>query len=125
MSDPRIVSGARCVWWGSIEEVGMTTPEGFVAPPFSELRLAALRASAVSIPCCPHCGGVLFECASIEDWFEGVDKHERNGHPHYRKMIEWLRGKHFKTWPQATAAWEKHINEKMLEPVEKLELEMD
>lgn len=85
--DPRIVSGARCVWWDSISKVGQH-PSG--------------------LPCCPHCSGVLYEHESIEVWWSEVDEHEKRGNPAYRAMIEWMRGQHWRTWPEAIFAWEKH-----------------
>ena len=75
--DTRIPYGARCTWWDSIDKVGSRlTPSG-------------------SIPCCPHCRNVLFEVESEEVWFAGADRYEAAGHPGYRAMLEWGRGKCF------------------------------
>lgn len=71
MPDTRVVYGVNCTWWDSIDKV------------------AKLR---TGIPCCPHCGSVLFEVANIEEWWEGVDRHDQT-HPGYRKLIEWSQGK--------------------------------
>lgn len=72
--DQRIAYGATCSWWDSITEVA-ATPSG--------------------LPCCPHCGGVLFEVEDEAQWWAGVERYEENGHPGYRGMIEWARGKCF------------------------------
>jgi hypothetical protein len=78
--DDRVVCGASCMWWDGIDKAGKTLP--FVIH---------------SIPCCPRCGGVLFEFESEAEWFEAVDRYESEGHPGYRAMIEWGRGRCFKT----------------------------
>lgn len=78
--DTRIAYGARCTWWDSIRKVGKTSP----------------GQSGMSIPCCPHCRGVLFEVDNEGKWFASVDKYEADGHPGYRAMMEWARGKCFK-----------------------------
>jgi len=71
--DKRIVAGARCTWWGSISEI--KTRNG--------------------IPCCPHCLNVLLEFDSQEKWDESVKRHEDNGNPGYKAMVDWGRGKCF------------------------------
>jgi hypothetical protein len=80
-TDTRIVYGAHCAWWDSIEKVG-TRPFRTGAPG--------------TMPCCPHCKNMLFEMPDQKTWWDGVDKHEQNGNPGYRAFIEWLRGKCFK-----------------------------
>ena len=72
MSDQRIVYGARCSWWDSIDKVATT---------------------AGGLPCCPFCGGVLFEVVDEATWWGDVDRHEAGGRPGYRGFVEWLRGK--------------------------------
>ena len=72
-----IVYGARCVWWDSIDKAAiLNTPSGH------------------GLPRCPHCKGVLMQ-QSESDWWREVDLYERDGHPGYRKMVEWWRGKCF------------------------------
>lgn len=88
-TDTRIVYGIRCVWWDGIEKVGKTPPE-----------------RGISIPCCPHCGGVLMELRSLAEWWAGVEKYEADGHPGYRAFIEWLKGKCFPNRQAAKAAYE-------------------
>jgi hypothetical protein len=51
----------------------------------------------MTLPCCPHCKNMLFEMSNENIWWEGVDKYEARGHPGYRTMIEWSRGKCFPT----------------------------
>jgi hypothetical protein len=74
MADPRIVYGAGCSWWDSIDKVAKT---------------------ASGLPCCPHCGGVLFEVANEARWWRDVQMFESEHEPGYRKFIEWLRGRCF------------------------------
>lgn len=85
----KVVYGARdCVWWDTIDNAGRTPPR-----------------AGVSIPCCPHCGSVLFEVPSEQDWFAAVDKYEAQGHPGYRALIEWARGKCFPNHALTKAAY--------------------
>lgn len=77
--DRRIAYGATCTWWDDIGKVGKT------------------KGGEFSIPCCPHCGGILFEIENIGQWWRGVDAHEANGNPGYLRMIEFGRGKCYKT----------------------------
>ena len=86
MSDQRIVHGF-CTWWDSIQKAGRKG----------------------NLPACPHCGSVLFEMANEVEWFKGVDRYEREGHPGYRKFVEWLRGKCFKNYDIAMEAYNKAI----------------
>lgn len=90
-TDTRIVCGARCVWWDSIDKAGsLPTKPG---SPFGGL------------PCCPHCRSPLFEMANEAQWWEGVERYERDGHPGYRQMIEWQRGKCFPSIDHVKAAY--------------------
>lgn len=79
-----VVYGMNCRWWDGIENIGHR--EG-------------------GLPCCPHCRGVLFQM-DIDDWWKAVTKYEEAGHPGYRAFIEWLKGKCFRTWNEAKAAYE-------------------
>lgn len=83
--DNRIAYGALCTWWDDIRQVGKTSD---------------------GLPCCPHCSGVLFEKENHGQWFDGVDRYEKNGHPGYRKMVEWARGKCFKNIDAVKTAYE-------------------
>jgi hypothetical protein len=75
ISRARIAYGAACTWWDSIDKVGNTES---------------------GLPCCPHCGSVLFEVPSIAAWRIGVDRYaaEKND-PSYAAMVAWGRGKCF------------------------------
>jgi hypothetical protein len=48
---------------------------------------------------------MLFEFPSEADWFVAVDAHEKAGNPGYRKVIEWMRGKHYNTFLEAKAQY--------------------
>lgn len=82
-----IVYGANCVWWDTIDKAGKT-PEH----------------NGISIPCCPHCGSVLFQ---IEDskWHDGVAAHDAKN-PGYADMIKWSQGKCFQSQYDCIAAYE-------------------
>lgn len=81
--DTRVVYGANCAWWGSIAEIGNKS----------------------GLPCCPHCGSVLFEMDSPVTWWNGVDRYEAAGRPGYRKFVEWTEGKHFFSFAAAAVAY--------------------
>lgn len=73
MNDPRIVYGALCTWWESIQHAAR---------------------SSDAVPVCPQCRRPLFEMDSMEDWQSAVDAWaERCEDPDYPKYIAWLRGK--------------------------------
>jgi hypothetical protein len=82
--DDRIVYAVGCSWWDSISKAA-SKPSG--------------------LPCCPGCGSVLMETPSEAQWWADVENHERNGHPGYRKMIEWMRGRCFPDFTVAEAAY--------------------
>lgn len=87
MSDRRIVYGANCCWWDSVDKI--STLKGY---------------SGSTLPCCPFCKSVLYEVPNIEEWEAGAKKYEKNGHPGYLKLLLWMRGKHFKTMEEAKTA---------------------
>lgn len=97
--NPKIVYGAACVWWDYIWNCGKTQP--MRARPTGELH---------SLPCCPHCGSVLFEVPSIEEWNKSMEQFEKDGHPGYVAMMNWSRGKCFKNMAEMKAAYEKARN---------------
>jgi hypothetical protein len=84
VKDTRIVYGAACTWWDSIDKVGKTTS---------------------GLPCCPTCGSVLFEMPDEATWWSSVDRHEANGNPGYRDLITWARGKCFRSMSLAKDAF--------------------
>jgi hypothetical protein len=87
--DTRIAYGSNCPWWDSIYNVGHIN-----------------ASNGATLPCCPHCRGMLFEMQSEQQWFAGVDKYEADGHPGYRALIEWSRGKCFSTFEAARHAYD-------------------
>lgn len=84
-TDSRIVYGAGCSYWDDIENAGTMT-------------------TAVPFPCCPHCRGVLYEMPSEAIWMSAVDQYEASGHPGYRDLVEWMKGKCFRSYDHAQAA---------------------
>jgi hypothetical protein len=70
----RVVYGARCMWWDTIDKAS-SKPSG--------------------LPCCPHCGGVLMEMPDIEGWYIQAKKYEDDGHPGYVERLRWSQGKCF------------------------------
>lgn len=89
MKDTRIVYGARCTWWDSIDKIG-------------KLGMGTMGA----LPCCPHCRSPLLEMADSDTWFLTVDQYEAMGHPGYRAKVEWSRGKCFQGIGALNAAYE-------------------
>lgn len=71
--DQRIVYGAHCTWWDSIQRVGRRG----------------------NLPCCPHCGSPLFEMPSEAQFIDGARAYEASGHPAYVSKLTWARGKCF------------------------------
>ena len=69
------VYGACCKWWDTIDKTARTES---------------------GLPCCPNCGGVLFQLP-LDEWWKDVDRYEANGNPGYRKFVEWWQGKCFPT----------------------------
>lgn len=73
--DGRYCYGAQCTWFGSIGEVGTVNRSN--------------GEEIFGLPCCPHCGGMLFELSTEAEWWKGADEFEAAGHPGYRSMLEW------------------------------------
>lgn len=74
MEDKRVVCGAKCTWWDSIDKVKKDKQSG--------------------LPVCPYCGNVLFEVSSIEKWNEAVDRYvQSTGFTDYSAYTEWNRGR--------------------------------
>jgi hypothetical protein len=106
-ADGRFCYGANCTWFGSIHEVSSTK----------------IRSGDVghALPCCPLCGGILYEMQDQSEWWDGIDKFERgeypagqaslsNPHPHpgYRAMWEWQRAQK-KCFPQAMGGLDRLV----------------
>jgi hypothetical protein len=94
VSDKRIVYGARCTWWDSIDKVGHYK-----------------TASGHSLPVCPHCRSPLFEVTNIDEWMRGVDRHEVNGNPGYQALTKWGRGKCFASFDDLRSSYENRVSE--------------
>ena len=71
----RVVYGATCTWWDTIDKVGRTKS---------------------GLPGCPICAGVLFEMKDEDEWWRLVYQFEADGYPGYSDRIQWARGKCFK-----------------------------
>ena len=87
--DSRIVHGAGCCWWDSITK---SSKNG-------------------ELPCCPHCGSILFETDNIDEWYKQVDEYNKTVSYDYKVFIDWLRGKCFKTLEEAIKVWERTRSE--------------
>ena len=104
-ADSRFCYGANCTWFGSIHEVGSAPTN--ISKRFSDGH---------SLPCCPLCGGMLFEMQDEGEWWAGIDGFERGeyplptAHPHpgYRAMWEWQRAQK-KCFPQAISGLDRLI----------------
>lgn len=84
------VYSARCSWHGPIESVGKTQGEP-------------------SIPCCPHCGSVLFQ-TDKEQWWKGAKEHEAKGHQNYEAFLRWAEKQH-RCWPTLADAAQEYANQ--------------
>lgn len=85
MVDRRFVYGANCAWFGPISAIGKRG----------------------NLPCCPYCGGMLFEYETEQLWWDRVDRYTLSGHPEYRTMIEWAADKHFASSTELEAAFKE------------------
>lgn len=89
-SDGRLCYGATCTWFGSIHEASSTKKHP---------RHQQTINDGHDLPCCPICGGMLFEMQDEGEWWEGIDMFEKGTyprpdprpHPGYRAMWEWQR----------------------------------
>lgn len=92
-ADGRFCYGATCTWFGSIHEISSTKKHP---------RHQQTINDGHDLPCCPICGGMLFEMQDEGEWWSGIDDFEKGnyalpgakpGHPHpgYRAMWEWQR----------------------------------
>lgn len=87
----KIVFGARCAWWDSIDKAAtIKTPSGH------------------GLPCCPHCRGVLFEIEPAK-WFDGLRQYATI-EPGYEAMMLWSRGRCFATMASLRAAYGSRPN---------------
>lgn len=88
-----IAYGAMCSWYDDKAKVGHKES---------------------GLPCCPHCGGVLFEIER-DVWERGVT--ERLAFTHvadradYPQLVAWARGRCYKTPLHMLAGWLEHLEE--------------
>lgn len=82
--DTKVVFGATCVWWDTIDRASKR--------PFGDFEL----------PCCPHCGSALFE-TTMSKWTADVFKQDAKEFG-YAELIAWMRGKCFPDYKTAKAA---------------------
>jgi hypothetical protein len=90
-ADTRVVYGARCTWWDSIQNIGHT------------------RGPGPRLPACPHCGSVLFEMPDEARFMAGVPAYEAAGHPGYGDALRWARGKCFQNAEAMQLAYRRHM----------------
>jgi len=86
--DTRYVYGARCTWHGPISAIGRK--------PVTSLGIDAQYHTDM-LPCCPHCGGVLFEYPNKATWDNLVALFNEK-RPGYTEFVEWL-GSYGRCWP--------------------------
>jgi hypothetical protein len=118
-NDTRLCYGASCTWFGSIYEASSTDKHEV------HQKLRAIReehklpnpSGDHGLPCCPHCGGMLYELPEERKWWLGIDVFEAGSyraqelprpHPGYRKMWEWQRDEYKKCFPTPLALAEAY-----------------
>lgn len=100
-SDPRIVYGAQCTWWGPIADAHV---------PGKSLHWRDVQAAELGrghlepgIPVCPNCYKPLMEFPNEAGFWLAVRKFEEGTHgvnrPHagYREFMEWCKRRCFPT----------------------------
>jgi hypothetical protein len=80
--DSRIVYGAQCSWWDTVDKAGQL-PSG--------------------LPCCPYCHGVLYEMTAAE-WRASIHRYVE-GQPDYVEFITWARGRCLPSYHVALAEY--------------------
>lgn len=100
MSDTRYVYSANCAWHGRIADIGMTEP---TPPTTVTIGGRQVQIPPTRLPCCPHCGSMLFEMPSEEMWWKGAEKHEQKGHTNYVNFLKWVREQP-RCWPDIRSA---------------------
>ena len=97
--------GAQCTWWDSMGNVGKLN-----FPPSKLTRGdgSTTEIPGSSLPCCPHCKGVLMQVENEAAWWRNVAAHaERSQDPEYPKFIRWLRGRCFASLAAARSQYER------------------
>ena len=77
------VYSARCAWSGPISKVGKTKGEQ-------------------SIPCCPHCGSVLFQMDE-KKWWSDAESWDKQRHANYVEFWKWSEAQP-RCWPTVEEA---------------------
>lgn len=73
MSTVMVAYGARCTWWDAKSNAATIPSSG--------------------LPCCPFCGGVLFE-TDAASWRSDAEAFaERSDDEGYVRFVDWLRGR--------------------------------
>lgn len=81
--DQRFTYGAACTWAGSIDEAGNTSTHP------AHQRVDELNGTRrYALPCCPLCGGVLFQVNDKAAWDEMISRYDAT-HPGYAAMWAW------------------------------------
>lgn len=88
-TDTRICYCASCTWWGPIQETSR----------------------AHSVPTCPKCGHVLYECQSQAHWDGIMERTVARGYPIYAAAMLWQRANDlsFPGWPELEAAYKLYL----------------
>lgn len=91
--DARVVHGASCTWWGTIDE----------ADTKSEL-------AGIGLPLCPSCGRALLEVPDVAAWWADVREYAAaDPTRRYVEFVLWLRGRCYRSVADARpvhAAWQ-------------------
>lgn len=93
MASTKVVCGTKCTWWDTIDKVGRT--EG-----------------KISLPCCPHCKGMLIFYPDEDAWWDAVSNaQERWGKSldEHKEMILWGRGHCFPNQRVLQNAWDNRM----------------
>lgn len=80
MTDTRYVYGANCSWHGPIADIATKT---LPVNPYNPME------ETVTLPCCPHCGGMLFEFPNKQIWDDAIAVTEGKV-PGYADYVAWL-----------------------------------
>jgi len=108
MKDTRIAYGAMCLWWDSVSKAGSTATHPAHKEDNARMQRkkpSMAKALKHGLPCCPTCGGMLYEVANEAGFMAGAKQYEAAGHPGYRAFLRWQRGKCFPDMEAAVGAY--------------------
>lgn len=98
MSDPTdapapemIAYGATCTWWDNKARAAAKPPSA----------LPERSSGGLGLPCCPYCGGVLYE-TTAESWYDNAPTNVYLGD---RELFEWTRGRCYPNIADALVAY--------------------